>query len=76
MDIYEVVKKLVGKIVPIGETYEDNERYENLKIITVLVDRLLTDIDYIAGEEKRHEFSRKRAGKFAREFLNKLGIVE
>lgn len=77
MDIYEVVKKLIGNINPVGETNTDNERFENLKTATELVDKLLTDIDAVAtNNEGRVEYSMNRAGKHAAEFFNKLGIVE
>lgn len=31
IDTYEVVKKIIGKIEPLGETNIDNDRFENLK---------------------------------------------
>ncbi len=75
MDIYEVVKKLVGEISPIGETQTDSNRFENLKIMTELTDKLLTDIDKVAYVYKdSHEYSVKRAGEFAEKFLDKMGI--
>ena len=76
MDIHEVVKKLVGKIQPVGETNEDNQRFENLKVLTALVDKLLTDIDNVAMEKNRPEYSRNRAGKFASEFFDQMGLTE
>ena len=76
MDIHEVVKKLVGKIQPVGKTNEDNQRFENLKVLTALVDKLLTDIDNVAMEKDRHKYSRSRAGKFASEFFAHIGITE
>jgi len=76
MEIYDVVKKLVGEIEPVGETYTDNARFENLKVMTELVDSLVKDIDYVGMEKDRHEYSRKRAGEFANKFLTQLGIVE
>ena len=47
MDIYEVVTKLVGRINPVGETETDNERYENLKVMCELVEKLIVDIDNV-----------------------------
>ena len=78
MDIntYEVVKKLIGEIDPVGETHVDDKRYENLKAMTELVDTLLTDIDRVAGNRTRVEFSMKRAGNFARDFFNQIGVKE
>lgn len=77
MELYDVVTKLVGPTFPVGETTEDNQRFENLQALTALVDRLLTDIDMIATlNQKRQEYSMKRAGDFCGKFLDKIGIVE
>lgn len=76
MDMHEVVAKLVGEIGPVGEAREDDERFENLKVMTELVDKLLTDIDRVIPNKRRVEFSMKRAGVFADEFFTQIGIVE
>lgn len=76
MELYDVVVKLVGSISPVGETHTDNERFENLKVMTNLVDKLLTDIDDVIPCKDRHEFSMKRAGEYADKFYNKLGIED
>jgi uncharacterized protein YaaR (DUF327 family) len=77
IDIYEVVKKLVGAIEPVGETHTDNRRYENLKVFTELVDRLVTDLHDIKYNYKNnHQFSMKRASEYASKFLNELDISE
>ncbi len=72
MDYYEVVKKLVGRIEPIGETNEDGRRLENLKEMTSLVDKLVYDIADIANQGHRQEFSMKRASDYAGDFLAEL----
>lgn len=75
--IYEVVKKLTGNIEPIGETQTDAIRLENLKTMTEVVNKLLTDIDDVAYHHKdSHEFSRKQAGQFAKKFLDQIGIED
>ena len=77
MEYYEIVKKLIGPIDPIGETNEDNDRYENLKEVTDLVDKLLFDIVQVALQKDRGEYSISRAGKFADEFLKEIeGQIE
>ena len=76
MDMHEVVSKLIGDVIPIGSSEEDHIRFENLKIMTYLVDRLVGDIDRVAGGKDRHEFSISRAGKYANKFLDDLGIVK
>jgi hypothetical protein len=77
MTLYEVVTKLIGQVNPIGETSEDNRRFNNLKIMTELTTLLLKDIDEVATAKNRYEYSMKRAGEFASKYLtNDLGIVE
>jgi len=59
--LHEIVKKLVGKINPVGETNTDNARYENLKVMTGLVDNLLVDINTVAlnNKNKQEEWLQK-----------------
>lgn len=76
MDIYEVVIKLVGKIDPVGETNEDNRRFENLKVMADLVEKLSEDIYPVARGKDRLEYSISRAGKFASDFLDEMGLIE
>lgn len=74
---YNTVKKVTGSIQPVGETHRDEERFMNLQVLTGVVDRLLTDIDTVATENKdRVEFSMNRSGKFADAFLDKIGIKQ
>ena len=74
MDLLEVVRKLVGEIDPVGETNEDNKRFENLKVLTDLVDSLLTDIDRVNPGTYQHEYSRIRAAEFVSKFFTHIGI--
>jgi hypothetical protein len=74
MKIYEVVVKLIGPIMPIGETNTDDERLENLKEMTNLVDRLIYDIGCVIHNKNRPEYSMKKAGKFADDFFDSLGL--
>lgn len=72
----DIVKRLVGNINPIGETTTDNERYENLKAMCLLVNELVSEIDsvhYVNRDSK--QYSVKRASDYAGEFIKKtLGI--
>lgn len=76
MKIYDVVIKLIGPINPIGKSTEDDRRYENLKVMTELVDKLIGDIDRVIPCKNRVEYSMKRAGEFADKFFDQLGITE
>lgn len=73
LTVHEIVKKLVGPISPVGETTADNRRFENLKAMTQVVDRLLFDINEVAVYNNgRHEYSMKRAGEYAGQFLDNV----
>lgn len=74
MTVYDIITKLVGPVKPIGSTQTDNERFENLKVLTWLVNKLLTDIDEIEQLTIRHEYSIQRAAKYASQFLDDVGI--
>lgn len=78
MNNYDVVKKLIGNINPIGEANTDNERFENLKELCTLVRDLISEIDTVSYRNRdSKEFSVKRAGDYAKHFLTKvIGIEE
>lgn len=77
MEIYEIVKKLVGEINPVGETNEDDKRMGNLRVMMKLVEKLVSDIDCVAYDKNKVEYSIKRAGEYADNFLRKdLRIAE
>jgi len=70
MDIFEIVEKLCGPINPVGKTETDENRLENLKIMTELVDNLIEIIGHVARQNKdRTEHSMKVAGEHAHKFL-------
>jgi len=69
----EIVLKLIGKITPIGETNEDMDRLENLKLVCSLITGLVNDVSYVSGEySNRHEYSMKISGEYAQKFLDEL----
>lgn len=76
MTIYDIVKKLIGNIMPIGETREDDIRFEHLKATTELVDLLLDDIKRASHCSNKGEFSLKRSEEFASKFLDNLTTNE
>lgn len=75
MTNYDVVKKLIGEIRPIGETRADDERFENLKAMCKLMDEIDTAIKEVAWEYRnRNEYSVKRAFEYADNFFKTSGI--
>ena len=67
---HEIVKKLIGSINAIGETYGDERRYKSLEETIELVDALLCDILRASADSKRPEVSMKKIGVRAREYLD------
>lgn len=72
INYYEVVKKLIGPIQPVGESHTDNIRYENLQELTGLIDDLLGDISRVRHNKSRVEYSMKRAGEYCNQYLEEL----
>lgn len=64
--VYNVIKNLIGKVQPRGETNYDKIAFENLKVLTEVTTKLICDIDEVAYNNKdRHEASIKKAGDLA-----------
>ena len=74
--IQELVQRLVGPIMPVGESHTDGPRLQNLYVMIDLVDKLLTDIDRVASCKHRIEYSMRKAGETASAFYDRLGISE
>lgn len=72
MEIIDVVNKLIGPIEPVGETREDERRYNNLVTITDLVWDLLQEIHETSKFVSRYEYSMKHAGNKAAMFLREV----
>ncbi len=77
MDNYDVLKKLLGPIDPIGSTDVDAERYKNLEATIDVVNRLLFDIDAIVWKNKNpqeHSIikAKEKASEFCRELRDSL----
>lgn len=71
-NIKQIVDKLVGNITPYGASHIDEERFENLKIMCGLVERLVSDINFVARDKDRYEASMKEMGVYAQKFLDNL----
>ena len=64
----QIVEKLIGFIIPVGSTHEDDERFDNLKDMCHLVEGLIEEIEYVSNDHS-HEYSVKRAQQYAEKFL-------
>lgn len=73
--ILEVLNKLIGEINPIGETNIDNERFNNLMTLCSVTESLLYQITQNSIDNKnRPEYSIKRSGEYANQFLRNLEL--
>lgn len=70
--LLEVVMKLVGPIEAVGETHEDGKRLVNIKVLTDLVDELLSEIAFASNAASRQEASMKAIGTHAMKFLSEI----
>jgi len=72
IDLYKLVTKLVGPINPIADSHFDHERLENLKQLTDVVSKLVSDINDVAGYKNSEFGSMKVAGQYATRFFDEL----
>ena len=72
MSIEQIIEKLVGNINPVGETNTDEVRFENLITMCGVVQELIGKIEDVAKEKDRYEYSIKKAGNYAHDFLCEL----
>ena len=70
MEVIDVVRKLIGKVEPVGETNEDERRLKNLKEMITLMDALMFDLNDVSAYRNRVEYSMKEAGKTAQAAIN------
>lgn len=71
--LIDVIMKLNGDIVPLGQSHTDTERLENLNNLIKVVSELLIKIDGVSMYYLSHQHSLKEAGSCAAEFLKGIG---
>lgn len=77
MELYDVVMKLNGPVMPVGDSRRDEDSLKNLAALCDLVDRLHTEIDDVANMNGwDHMASVKKTKDYAGSFLSKLGIED
>lgn len=72
MTYYEIIKRLIGPVNPVGDTYEDKKRFKNLRETAEIIDRLIFDVSSVTHDKDHHIESIAKAGKFADRFLINL----
>lgn len=74
-DLHTIVNKVIGGVSPVGESYTDNERFENLKEFVELVHAFVWELQEVSRYANNHEYSMRRAGQFAKLALEQLRDV-
>lgn len=69
LDYHKIVKLLIGPIDPVGESYTDKRRLENLEEVIDLVDCLIGDIERVSRNGTSPEHSVRQIGAMAYRFL-------
>lgn len=73
MNNFDVVKKLVGPINPVGETHTDTKRHENLKQLVELSADILFELkDTVVDCEHCMEHSVKESGLIAKKHIRTM----
>ncbi len=73
MEVIDVVNKLIGDIKPCGRSEVDGDRYNNLIAYCNLITELIEEVEIVAHQYRHsYEFSVKRAGEHAFNFLKEL----
>jgi hypothetical protein len=72
MEVIDVVRKLIGPIDPYAESAIDAKRFENLKEMCLLANKILFDINQVANHSESGFASVKKAGEYAQKFLNDI----
>lgn len=72
MELYEIVKKLVGNIEPYGDSNIDEQRLSNINNHIILTQALIRDLVDVAEFKNRLEFSIKKLGTVAYDGLEEI----
>lgn len=71
----DVINKLIGPITPVGDASRDPKRFDNLKEMCSTLDELIEQIRGVSEERHSKLGSVKKAGDYAYDFLEELGII-
>lgn len=70
--IIKIIDALNGSVKPVGETNEDNKRFDNLKTLEEIIDCLLDDVQMLIPNRNRCEYSMNRVSDEAVGYLREV----
>lgn len=65
----DIILRLNGNVDPIGDSAVDGHRYNDLVRLLGAMDALLSEIYFVSKNADHYEYSRKRAGEAAVDWL-------
>ena len=68
----DIIRKIIGRVMPVGETHEDEKRLSNLKEMVFVLHELMDEIFEIAYLIDRPEASLCIAANEARKFIAEI----
>ena len=75
--IYSIIQKLTGKIRPVGETNQDEERLKNIETFIAIFDMMHVEIDDISYQYRdRTEDSMRKIGQRCNRHIESMGISD
>ena len=74
MSLEEILKKLCGKIEPVGETNEDERRFKNIQNYYEILCFTVTQLTFASKYKDRKEYSMQKIGKECFEILEEFGL--
>lgn len=76
MEIEEILEKLFGKIQPVGETREDEKRFENIENYEKALTFIVKELQEASLSKDRVEGSMKEIGKKCFDILYDYNLAE
>ena len=76
MSISEILKKLLGEIEPVGETNEDNKRFNNIQNYYETLSFILAQLSDASRYKDKPQASLQRIGEECYDILKEYNIEE
>ena len=76
LSISEIVNRLFGDIFPVGETNEDNIRYENIHNYYEALSYIISCLRIASNYKDRSEHSMQKIGKQCYDILREFDLEE
>lgn len=76
LSVSEIINRLFGEIYPVGETNEDNKRYENIQNYYEALSHIIACLRIASNYKDRPEYSMQKIGKECYDILKEFDLEE